>query len=73
MFSKNKEILLFVGSPASGKSYLANKLAEKYPNYAIVNQDELKTWQACVKKASEYLKAGRSVIIDNTNRDKETR
>lgn len=61
-----------VGSPASGKSTIALKLA-KEQNYNIVNQDKLKTWQKCLNKATELLDLKKRVIIDNTNRDLETR
>ncbi|KAI1732681.1 polynucleotide kinase 3 phosphatase domain-containing protein [Ditylenchus destructor] len=70
---KSQEVIVLVGSPASGKSTLAASLAKKHKNYAIVNQDELKTWQACVKSTKQHLDDGRSVIVDNTNRDAETR
>lgn len=61
-----------VGPPASGKSTISFRLSKDY-DYIIVNQDQLKTWQNCVKQASEALDSKKRVIIDNTNRDEATR
>ncbi|VDK71614.1 unnamed protein product [Litomosoides sigmodontis] len=66
------EMLIFVGYPGCGKSSLAQKLASKH-GYGIVNRDTLKTWQKCVEHAKIFLKRKQSVIIDNTNADKESR
>jgi bifunctional polynucleotide phosphatase/kinase len=74
LFSKkhNLDIVIFVGSPGSGKSTFYQKhLAPR--GYARVNQDILKTRDKCVKVASDHLKEGESVAIDNTNRDRATR
>ena len=38
-----------------------------------VNTDTLKTWQKCVAVASQAIAAGKSVVVDNTNPDVETR
>ncbi|KAH7668129.1 Protein F21D5.5, partial [Aphelenchoides avenae] len=66
------EIIVLVGPQASGKSTVATQWANEH-DYAIVSQDILKTWQNCVKSADSALREGRSVIVDNTNRDPETR
>ncbi|VDN36317.1 unnamed protein product [Gongylonema pulchrum] len=66
------EVLVFVGYPGSGKSFLANKLARDY-GYEIVNRDTLKTWQKCVENAKILLKRKQSVIVDNTNADAQSR
>ncbi|KAF8136117.1 PNK3P-domain-containing protein [Boletus edulis] len=41
--------------------------------YVHVNQDTLGTRPKCLKAAEEALKAGKSCVIDNTNRDAPTR
>jgi bifunctional polynucleotide phosphatase/kinase len=66
------DILLFVGMPASGKSSVAKKFQD-LQNYAIVNQDALKTKQKCLKEFENQLKSGTKCIIDNTNPDFDTR
>ncbi|KAJ5672342.1 hypothetical protein N7507_001469 [Penicillium longicatenatum] len=66
------ELVIFCGSPASGKStYYRNNLEPL--GYERVNQDILKTRPKCLKVAREYLEAKKSVAIDNTNADPETR
>lgn len=66
------ELVIFCGSPASGKStYFRNNLEPL--GYERVNQDILKTRPKCVKVAREYLEAKKSVAVDNTNADPETR
>ena len=36
-------------------------------NYVLVSNEQLKTWQKCLKACQEHLAAGKSVVIDNTN------
>lgn len=67
-----KEIIIMVGYPASGKSTIANSIASTY-NYVIANQDTLKTKSNCLKFVRQNLSANKSVVVDNTNRDKKTR
>lgn len=66
-FAKDgQELMIFCGFPASGKS----TFAENYfiPNgYEWINRDTLKTPAKCLKVAKEALKAGKSVVIDNTS------
>ncbi|KAK1923128.1 polynucleotide kinase 3 phosphatase-domain-containing protein [Papiliotrema laurentii] len=67
----NVEIVLFVGPPASGKtSFFRKHFAGKYEH---INQDTLKTRDKCLQLAQSCLEQGRSVVIDNTNRNRETR
>ena len=57
-------MVIFVGSPASGKStFWKNYL----PDYVRVNRDTLKTREKCLKVAEESLVQGKNVVIDNTN------
>lgn len=65
-----KEMVIFVGSPASGKSTFWKNYMSKY---ARVNRDTLKTKEKCYKVAEEEIKKGNSVVIDNTNPKKEDR
>ena len=65
-----QEIVVLVGSPASGKSFLAHNY---FPEYEIVNQDIEKTTVNCTKRCLKALKEGKSVVIDATNRDPATR
>ncbi|MCJ1485322.1 hypothetical protein MMC06_005496 [Schaereria dolodes] len=66
------DVVLFCGSPGAGKStfYWRNL---KNLGYERINQDTLKTRQRCMKIASECLSLGKSVAVDNTNADVETR
>lgn len=41
--------------------------------YEWVNRDDLKTAEKCLKKAGEALRAGKSVVVDNTNPSIEAR
>lgn len=67
-----QELVLFVGSPASGKSRMATRVFVP-AGYVRVNNDEMKTKQKCMKVAKEALQEGRSVVVDNTNPDAATR
>lgn len=65
-----KEMIIFCGSPGSGKStFWKNYL----PTYSRVNRDTLKTKEKCYKVAEEEIKKGNSVVIDNTNPKVEDR
>ncbi|MCJ1358282.1 MAG: hypothetical protein MMC33_008281 [Icmadophila ericetorum] len=66
------DIVMFCGSPASGKSTFYWEKLEPL-GYTRINQDTLKTRDRCLKKAEEELSIGTSVTIDNTNADPETR
>ncbi|RYN81456.1 hypothetical protein AA0120_g10013 [Alternaria tenuissima] len=66
------EIVMFCGSPGSGKSSFYWKHLQPF-GYSRVNQDILKTREKCVKAATALIIEGTSVAIDNTNADPETR
>lgn len=68
--NNKQELILLVGRPASGKTTFAKKY---YKDYNYINQDELKTSDKCIKKANEFIKNGKNVIIDNTNGSLKTR
>jgi bifunctional polynucleotide phosphatase/kinase len=64
------EVLICVGSPGSGKStFVLNYLGK----YTRINNDDYKTKANCMKKCKEELEAGRSCVIDNTNKGVDER
>ncbi|KDQ60548.1 hypothetical protein JAAARDRAFT_55276 [Jaapia argillacea MUCL 33604] len=66
------EIVIFVGYPCLGKSTFYKRYFQP-SDYAHVNQDTLGTRNKCLKAVEEAVLAGRSCVVDNTNRDKKTR
>ncbi|KAL3316254.1 hypothetical protein Ciccas_005100 [Cichlidogyrus casuarinus] len=73
-FSKasTKEIVIMVGFPASGKSYISQQFFAEM-GYEVVNRDVHGTWQKCCSLMVGHLEKGKSVVVDNTNVDKESR
>ncbi|XP_061682454.1 bifunctional polynucleotide phosphatase/kinase [Syngnathoides biaculeatus] len=70
--SSKIEVIVAVGFPASGKStFFHTHIVSK--GYDYVNRDMLGSWQSCVVACERALKEGRSVAIDNTNPDPESR
>ncbi|CCG84736.1 protein of unknown function [Taphrina deformans PYCC 5710] len=67
-----QEIVLFVGSPASGKSSYYKTFLQPL-DYVRINQDTLKTRQKCIARARVELMEGKSVCVDNTNASVESR
>jgi bifunctional polynucleotide phosphatase/kinase len=64
--------VIFVGPPASGKtSFFRRNFLPK--GYEHVNQDTLKTRDRCLARAELLVKSGKSVVVDNTNRNAATR
>eukprot|EP01114_Cavostelium_apophysatum_P015100 TRINITY_DN404_c0_g1_i1.p1 TRINITY_DN404_c0_g1~~TRINITY_DN404_c0_g1_i1.p1 ORF type:complete len:539 (+),score=163.75 TRINITY_DN404_c0_g1_i1:1629-3245(+) len=66
------ELVVFTGRPASGKSSFAKKWFVP-KGYVHVNQDTLKTKPKCISATRDALKAGKSVVVDNTNADASVR
>jgi len=66
-----KELIIMVGYPASGKSH-TSKLIQNNA-YVVINRDTLKTQDKCITKCDEAMKNNLSIVIDNTNPDKESR
>lgn len=64
------DIIVCVGSPASGKSSFCKKYLT---DYEYVNEDSLKTLKKCLKVTEECLKNNKRVIIDNTNKNLKVR
>ncbi|CAB1348714.1 unnamed protein product [Coregonus sp. 'balchen'] len=70
--STKQEVIIAVGFPASGKStFFHTHIVPK--GYVYVNRDTLGSWQSCVSACERALKEGRSVVVDNTNPDPESR
>uniref|UniRef100_A0A3Q3BGY2 Polynucleotide kinase 3'-phosphatase n=1 Tax=Kryptolebias marmoratus TaxID=37003 RepID=A0A3Q3BGY2_KRYMA len=70
--SDKTEVVVAVGYPAAGKStFFHTHVIPK--GYAYVNRDTLGSWQNCVSACERALKEGRSVAVDNTNPDPESR
>lgn len=67
---KVNEVVILVGPPCAGKSTLVKTC---FSGHVRVAQAELKSREKCVTACTEALKEGKSVVIDNQNRDKETR
>lgn len=66
------EIVVFVGPPCLGKStFYRTHFAPA--GYVHVNQDTLGSRPKCIKAAEQALGEGKSCVIDNTNRDVQTR
>ncbi|KAH9815865.1 polynucleotide kinase 3 phosphatase-domain-containing protein [Melampsora americana] len=66
------EIVLFVGSPAIGKTRFYKEHFEPR-GYEHINQDKLKTFEKCLKLVKETIKSSKPCVIDNTNPSKSTR
>lgn len=71
---KHKEMIIMIGMPGSGKSYITTKIKSYITtkidyNYQIqiINQDLLKTKSKCLKITDSLLASGESLIIDRTN------
>lgn len=61
-----------VGCPGSGKSFFCKNYLVK-DGYVHINRDKLGSWQKCCQMLEESLKMNKSVVVDNTNPDKESR
>uniref|UniRef100_A0ABM5GS80 Bifunctional polynucleotide phosphatase/kinase n=1 Tax=Pogona vitticeps TaxID=103695 RepID=A0ABM5GS80_9SAUR len=70
--SSSPELVVAVGFPAAGKSTFLKKYLVAV-GYNYVNRDTLGSWQKCVASCQASLKAGKSVAVDNTNPDLESR
>lgn len=67
---RNKELIILVGPPAAGKSYFVKKYLS---SYAHINQDTCGSITRCRNLANKYMEAGKSIVVDNTNPDVDTR
>ena len=67
---KNKEMIILIGAPGSGKSTFCENYLK---NYIRINQDNLKNKKKCFEKAIEAIKDNNNIVIDNTNPQKNIR
>lgn len=70
--SDSVEIVLMVGFPGSGKSFVSHEYLKK-AGYVIINQDTLKSLQKCIAAAEASVKDKKSCVIDSTNPGPSTR
>uniref|UniRef100_A0A6C0EBK4 Polynucleotide kinase 3'-phosphatase n=1 Tax=viral metagenome TaxID=1070528 RepID=A0A6C0EBK4_9ZZZZ len=69
-----KEMIVLIGFPASGKSYLSKHIKDtNFVKVDIINRDTCKTIPKCLKLTEESCKNGNSIIVDNTNPSIENR
>ena len=68
----NKELIIMVGYPGSGKSSFIKKYLIKH-NFKSINQDELKTSKKCVDMCKNYMLLENNIVIDNTNPNTDIR
>lgn len=72
--ASNQEMILIVGYPGSGKSHFCRvNYGREAAQYVVVNRDQLGSWQKCVAVAEKALDQKKSVVVDNTSPDVETR
>lgn len=64
-------MVMMMGFPGSGKSTIARKISKKY-GWTIVSQDAM-TKAKCRKLIKQCFADNKSVIVDNTHRDKKIR
>ncbi|KAG8140206.1 putative Bifunctional polynucleotide phosphatase-kinase protein [Naja naja] len=72
LISSSSELVVAVGFPAAGKSTFLKKHLVSV-GYAYINQDTLGSWKKCVALCETSLQAGKSVVVDNTNPELESR
>lgn len=69
---RKKEMIIMIGIPGSGKTEFVKKYIVPH-GYVHVNQDECKTKVKCIALVKKALEKNKSVVIDNTNPNIETR
>ena len=67
-----QEVILFVGPPASGKTTFYQKHLQPQ-GYVHINRDTMGSWQKCVSECEKAMELGKSIVIDNTNPDVDSR
>jgi bifunctional polynucleotide phosphatase/kinase len=69
---RTKEMIIMVGQPGSGKTDFVIKYIKPY-GYVHINQDTCKTRGKCLALTKEALEKNKSIVIDNTNPNIESR
>jgi bifunctional polynucleotide phosphatase/kinase len=69
---QNKEIILMIGYPGSGKSTFVNNILIPM-GYIRINRDTLKTVTKCINETKKYLINQKSIVIDNINHNIKSR
>ncbi|KAI1826921.1 DNA kinase/phosphatase Pnk1 [Xylaria intraflava] len=70
--TNKQDVVLFCGPPGAGKSTFYWEYLKPL-GYERINQDTLKSRAKCFKAATELLRDGSSIVIDNTNPDPDGR
>ncbi|ETO15489.1 hypothetical protein RFI_21873 [Reticulomyxa filosa] len=70
--SGSLDVVIMHGPPAAGKSTFVKRYLISQ-GYEWINRDTLNTQAKCLKAAEAALKAGKNVVIDNTNPDPTSR
>jgi len=68
-------VVVLIGPPAAGKSTIAQQI-QKSPigkDVVIINQDKLRTKQACIKEMAKNLADNKNIILDRTNPSNDDR
>jgi bifunctional polynucleotide phosphatase/kinase len=65
-------IIILVGPPAVGKSYLSEELVASF-GYVRLSQDDFSTKPKFLKEVAAKCRINAKIIIDNTNRNRTTR
>lgn len=63
---KQKEIVLMIGFPGSGKSSFVEKYIEPC-GYVVVNRDTCKTMPKCIRECKNGIANMKSIVVDNLN------
>lgn len=67
-----RDLIIMIGMQGSGKTYFVNKYLEPL-HYIIISRDVLNTSAKCMTELKKNIKLGKSIVIDNTNPDKNSR
>jgi bifunctional polynucleotide phosphatase/kinase len=68
-----KQIIIMVGYPGSGKSTIANNICNSNPNFICIDGDTHKTSSKMIKTALSHVSQQKSIIFDATNSSSKKR